>query len=195
MLLETLHGLGLSRLQGADPFNAETFGIPGGPEIRKEEIDQVEGEWDIVMFHHALEHVPDPAFALAGAWRLLAPRGRCLVRTPIVPSLAWEKYGANWVQLDAPRHLFLYSIESLRILAEGAGFEIESIVYDSTAFQFWGSEQYVQDIPLSDSRSHGRNPAGSIFTQNQGAEFERLAERVNAEGRGDQAALVLRRKQ
>lgn len=91
------------------------------------------------MFHHSFEHISDPLEALETVRSLLAPNGRCLIRVPVV-SWARNEYGANWVQIDAPRHFFLHTEKSMEILAEKVGLEITRVEYDSTEFQFWGSE-------------------------------------------------------
>ena len=97
------------------------------------------------------------------------------------------------MQLDAPRHLFLHSVDSIRLLAAKSSLELVGVVYDSTSFQFWGSEQYARGVSLRDERSHRMNPDGSIFSARQMREFEKRAERLNAEGRGDQGAFYLKR--
>lgn len=192
-LLRILQGLGFTNLQGVDPFNAEEIDLGGGIRIRNVELGAIEGPWDLVMFHHSFEHVPNPRDTLRAAAALLEPGRHCLIRIPVVPSAAWEEYGTDWVQLDAPRHLFLHSLDSVRILAAETGFELVEVSYDSTAFQFWGSEQYARGISLADPRSHGKNPSGSLFTVAQVREFQRRTEQLNAAGRGDQAVLYLRR--
>ncbi|MFH1865731.1 MAG: class I SAM-dependent methyltransferase [Candidatus Eisenbacteria bacterium] len=192
-LLLTLQGMGFTSLLGIDPFNAEEIDYGGGLSIRRETIHELNGKWDLVMFHHSFEHVPDPAETLESASKLLRPGGYCLVRAPVVPSFAWEHYGTNWVQLEAPRHLFLHSADSIRMLAARSHLELVGVVHDSTSFQFWGSEQYLKGIALTDERSHGRNPTGSVFSAGQIHEFERRAKHLNAEGQGDQGAFYLKK--
>lgn len=78
----------------------------------------------------------------------------------------------------------------MSILAEAVGLEAENVEYDSGAFQFWGSELYVRDIPLK-----GVHPGnlGRFFRRDELKEFRVWAARLNGEGRGDQAAFVLRK--
>lgn len=193
-LLFDLMRLGFSNLLGIDPFNAQEIDHGAGLRILPIGLNEVRGSWDLVMMHHSLEHMPDPAAVLSRCAELLAPGGHLLIRTPIVPSLAWEKYGADWVQLDAPRHLFVPSLKGLGILARRAGLRIRSQAWDSTPFQFWASEQYRLDIPLSDARSHGRNPKGSIFSGKQIKQYRRWTREANRQGRGDQVAVLLVRQ-
>jgi hypothetical protein len=143
------------------------------------------------MLHHSFEHLADPKGSLSEIHRLLKADKFALIRIPVV-NFAWEKYGVNWVQIDPPRHLFLYTESGFRELAESCGFKVESVVYDSNAFQFWGSEQYQLDFPLNDPRSHN-NLKGRIFSDEQMNNWRSEAEKLNAEKRGDQAAFYLRK--
>jgi hypothetical protein len=87
----------------------------------------------------------------------------------------------------------VHTPESLEILADASGFEITNVVYDSTSFQFWGSEQYARGIPLRDERSYAQRATKSIFSPDEIEEFARWANELNEEGRGDQAIFYLQR--
>jgi hypothetical protein len=130
------------------------------------------------MMHHSFEHLPDPRETLQSVARILAPAGACMIRIPTVSSYAWKKYGVNWVQLDAPRHFFLHSVASIRHLADQTGLQLDKVVYDSSAFQLWGSEQYAQNISLLSERSYAVNPGKSIFTRQQIRDFKREAQKA-----------------
>lgn len=145
------------------------------------------------MFHHSFEHIPDPSETLLTVTELLNNHGYCIIRIPIVCSYAWKRYGVNWVQIDAPRHFFLHSLKSLNILANNCGLQMSNVVYDSTAFQFWGSEQYIKDIPLRDINSYSENPSTSLFTELEISAFTKAAMRLNASRQGDQAIFYLRK--
>ena len=145
------------------------------------------------MFHHSFEHLPDQQAHLKQAFNLLKPDGMALLRIPTVSSWAWQEYGVNWVQLDAPRHLYLHSLKSMQRLAEQTGFKTEKVSYDSNALQFWGSMQYQQDIPLRDPRSWAESPQNSLFTRQQMHEFSYRARELNNVNQGDQAAFYLRK--
>ena len=120
----------------------------------------------------------------------MAPGRFVLIRIPVV-SAAWGEYGVDWVQLDAPRHLYLHTEKSLGLLADQAGFRITNVDYDSWSFQFWGSEQYRMDIPLRDPRSYAVDPSRSSFTSAQMSAFQARAEEWNRDRRGDQACFFL----
>jgi 2-polyprenyl-3-methyl-5-hydroxy-6-metoxy-1,4-benzoquinol methylase len=192
-LLNSLYELGIKNILGVDPYNKEDIQYANGLIIRKMELHDVEGKWDIVMFHHSFEHIFDQVETLKTVTRLLTSNGHCVIRVPIVSSYAWKYYGINWVQLDAPRHFFLHSIESMKMLAGQAGLEVYKVAYDSTSFQFWGSEQYLKEIPLKDSRSYAVNPENSIFSKEEISAFDKRARELNKIGQGDQAVFYLRK--
>ncbi|MDZ7771565.1 MAG: class I SAM-dependent methyltransferase [Balneolaceae bacterium] len=193
-LLRELHELGFRNLLGVDPFNPEPIRYENGLTIRNGELEEVEGDWDLIMMHHAFEHVPDPREVLYRIQQLLAPGGWCLIRIPMSSSYAFEHFGEQWVQWDAPRHCYLHTPESMKVLARQSGLHLQGVSYDSTAFQFWGSLQYEQDIPLNDERSHAVNPGNSMFSRRQIETFSRRADALNRIGRGDQAVFLLGRQ-
>src|SRR6201999_3663789 len=117
----------------------------------------------------------------------LAPDGVCLVRLPIVAH-AWEQYQTNWVQLDPPRHMWVPTERAMRMLAETLGLKVERVEYDSTEFQFWGSELSIRDVPLRDVDP--RNLKG-FFSKSELAKFRENAAKLNRDGIGDSAAYVL----
>jgi SAM-dependent methyltransferase len=193
-LLYNLSISSLRNLLGIDPFIQNNIIYNNKLNIFKKNISNVTGEWDIIMFNHSFEHLPDPVESLLSVSKLLAKGGFCLLRLPIVSSFAWEHYRENWVQLDAPRHFFLHSIESIRNLGEIANCELIDTIYDSTAFQFWGSEQYKKDIPLKSDKSLSLNPSNCIFSKDDIKGFSDKAKQLNKDKRGDQAAFYLMKR-
>jgi hypothetical protein len=110
-----------------------------------------------------------------------------------VSSFAWEYYRTDWVQLDAPRHFFIPSIRSMELLAKKADLRLGHIEYDSTDFQFWGSEQYRNDISLFSKSSYLIKPRKSMFNYKDIRSFKKRAKQLNAEKQGDQVALIFKK--
>jgi SAM-dependent methyltransferase len=191
-LLHELRLDGFRDLSGVDPFVAKDLEYGNGIRIKKAQLWDLPGPYDLIMMHHSFEHMPEPMRTLEAASRLLAPGGALLIRIPVV-GFAWREYGADWFQIDAPRHFYLHSRKSLAHLAERAGYRIDAVIYDSKASQLWASEQYRRDIPHRDPRSHGENPKQSGFSQAEIRAFERRARELNAAEDGDAACFILRR--
>jgi SAM-dependent methyltransferase len=192
--LQRLRAGGFENLLGIDLLLEKDIECKNGLKILKKSIHDVEGMWDLVMFHHSLEHMPDQFKTLRAAAHLLADGGTCLVRIPTVSSYAWEHYRVNWVQIDAPRHFCLHSVGSLKQVAQKAGLCLGKVLYDSQDFQFWGSEQYAKDIPLRCERSYAENPERSIFSPTDIETFKKRAAELNRKDRGDQAAFYLNKQ-
>jgi SAM-dependent methyltransferase len=190
-LLRALDALYYQYLHGVDPFVSGDIYLRGQLLVKKADICDLPPSYDCISFNHVLEHMPDQARALRAAHALLAPDGLVLVRIPVVGGVAWRTYRENWVQLDPPRHYYLHSESSFRLLAGQAGFDVASIEYDSSGFQFCGSELYRRGISLADNAARTENP---VFSAKQLAEFDARAEALNRSREGDQIVAILRHK-
>jgi SAM-dependent methyltransferase len=178
-LLGDLRELGYNA-RGVDPFVPcdvrDRFGI----RVERKSIAEVQTRFDVILFRHSLEHMPIHMLRLAG--ERLKDTGLCVVCIPVL-GWAWQSYATDWAQLDAPRHFFLHSRRSFALLAEKSGFRIERVVYDSNEFQFWASESYQRDIPLSKMPEPSRS---------QRSRMRRLAMALNSQEQGDTAQFYLR---
>ncbi len=193
IFLNSLREIGFKNLLGIDPYNEKDIVYGNGLRIQKKNIEDLQGKWDLIMFHHSLEHIPDQEKILKTAYDLLKPCGYCIIRVPTVSSYAWKNYGINWVQLDAPRHSYLHSIKSIEILSRKTNFKLRNVIYDSTTFQFWGSDQYLKNIPLNDPHSYLMNPKNSLFSKKDISEFSKRAMELNTANLGDQAVFYLKK--
>jgi len=72
-----------------------------------------------------------------------------------------------------------------------AGLRIVRVAYDSTGFQFWGSEQYQRDLALFDPNTDLANPQIALFPPELLQAYAAQAVELNASGQGDQAVFVL----
>lgn len=190
-LLEECAACGFTALTGIDPLIAGDSTLQGGVRLYKQDIFGERGTYDIIVFNHSLEHIADPAAVLTKARALLSGIGRVMVRIPTVSSYAWEHYRENWVQIDAPRHAFVPSLRGIEAVAGRAGFSVRDITFDSTEFQFWGSEQYARDIALVDAGSCAAGGSKSIFTGRTMASFRKQARALNGRRKGDQICVTL----
>ncbi len=126
MLLRSLQRLGFRNARGVDPY-LDSDVDTGSVTVMRKTLDDLAsdplyaGKIDIIMFHHSLEHFPEPVETLRTASKLLASNGAILVRLPIV-NYAWEKYGENWFGLETPRHLAIPSEPGMIEGAKRAGF-------------------------------------------------------------------------
>jgi 2-polyprenyl-3-methyl-5-hydroxy-6-metoxy-1,4-benzoquinol methylase len=80
------------------------------------------GEWDLIRFWHALEHVVEPVVALRRAHDALRPGGRVVVGVPNFGGAGRRLFGPDWDGLELPRHLTHFTARTLRGALAAAGF-------------------------------------------------------------------------
>jgi 2-polyprenyl-3-methyl-5-hydroxy-6-metoxy-1,4-benzoquinol methylase len=172
--LKKLAILEFNNLTGIDPFIAEDSIYKDRVKFLKRNLENFnDAEFDFIMLHHSLEHMEDQVETLIKINQLLRKNASLLIRVPVIDSAAWDEYNVNWIQLDPPRHFYLHSLKSMNYLAKIAGFNIYKILFDSTSFQFWGSEQNKSNIPLSSENSYSVNPDNSVFNSSVIKQYEK----------------------
>jgi hypothetical protein len=185
--------VGFQNLIGIDLFAPES--VTRDEEncrILKGDLSLLRGQcFDIIMMHHCFEHFDEQAAHLRLTRDLMTPKSLLLIRQPLSDGEAFRRYGANWFQLDAPRHATLHSVNSMRLLVQECGLRIRNIIWDSTDQQFWASEQYASNVPMYSEDSYFCKPEGSRFTDGQVRKWKREAARLNRDGLGDQAAFYI----
>ena len=189
--LIALRALGPRRVLGIDLFIERDVVVAGVP-LRKARIEDIDDRFDLVWFHHSLEHVPDPRRALGAAARMLRPGGRVVVRTPVMGMALWQRYGTDWWELDAPRHLFVFSAAGLERIARDAGLELEEVTQETGAKEFIGSEQYRRDVAMFEPGSWFVDPAASSIAAPELAAFGEDANRANRDREAGRACFRFR---
>ena len=189
-LLLSLFKIGFTNLTGIDPF-IEKEQKYGAINIYKKGIYDMQEKFALIMLHHAFEHMDEPLKVLLQLKKLLQPNKYILIRIPLMNMYGWKKYGLNWVGLDAPRHIIIHSIESMKILAEQSGLELHKVEFDSGPYHMWASEQYAKDIALMEPSSYMVDKKTTLFTDAQMESYKKLAKQTNENGEGDQAAFYL----
>lgn len=188
-LLRALRGNGFTRLYGVDPFIPNSI-IETSLTIIRGELKDLSGEFDLVMFHHSLEHMPNPRGALEAAKRLCRPNGAVLVRIPVVDGFGWRVYGSDWIALDAPRHLVIPTKAGLSSLAVQCGLRPRSVVSDSESVGIWGSELYRRNLPLFRADGRSTIDTANPFTPEEMREFQRQTHDYNSMNDGDLARFI-----
>jgi len=95
--------LGVQAIQSTDP--AET-------------MKSLQPGFDTIIAWHSLEHLPRAWQVIEQASRLLAPGGILLLAMPNPNSYEFSVLKSMWMHLDAPRHIYLFSIKTLVNLCE-----------------------------------------------------------------------------
>ncbi|MES9902898.1 MAG: class I SAM-dependent methyltransferase [Sedimenticola sp.] len=111
--------------QEVDLKSIETAQQTYGLKIHYGSIDELkipDGTFDAIIMSHVIEHVHHPEMVLAHCHRLLKPGGKLVVVTPNIGSFGHRYFGADWLALDPPRHLHIFSCKALQKVAHQAGF-------------------------------------------------------------------------
>ena len=197
-LLKKLYGFGYSNVFGLDPNIQDSVYINKTKLVIKSDLieycEKTNKRYDLIMFNHSFEHIFNPDEVLVSIKKLSHEETFFIIRVPLADSYAFEHYKENWVQLDAPRHLYLFSKESMLSLLKKHGFETLEVIYDSKELQFLGSEQYKRDIPLISENSYATSLENSIFTIQDVNAFKAKAIQLNSEEKGDMAAFIFKIK-
>lgn len=115
--------------------------------------------FDAVTLSHVIEHVHDPRAVLASCAAALRPGGRIWVATPDLASFGHDRFARDWLHLDPPRHLVLFTVDSLRRLMKQVGLEDVRVVHaPSTARTSFAASEALRagtrpfDRPTSSTR-------------------------------------------
>ncbi len=100
--------VGIEAIQSSDPAEAMKHLEPG---------------FDVITAWHSLEHLPDPWRVIEQAALLLAPGGVLQLAMPNPESYEFAVMKSRWMHLDAPRHLYFYSLGALVRICKKHGLE------------------------------------------------------------------------
>jgi hypothetical protein len=127
--LRRLKDLGFANVRPADPEADWGLGHGAGVESLQAAITpgsacthaDRQGQPDVILFRHALEHAHDIATLFAGLRELVAPDGRLVFEVPdATRALECCDYSTVWEE-----HLFYFTPFTLRHCLEAVGFEVE----------------------------------------------------------------------
>ncbi len=83
--------------------------------------------FDVVTLWDVLEHLHSPSETLAEIHRILKAEGRLIVRVPNGLSRDAQLFGRAWAGLDPPRHLYVFTPDTLRELLSKNFFSIREL--------------------------------------------------------------------
>lgn len=116
-----------------------------------EEAHFADASFDAVTMWDVLEHLHDPLAGLQEIGRILKPDGILVVRVPNLASWDAKLFSTAWAGLDAPRHLYIFTPQTLSALLDKAGFEtlehscaIGSYVTFVLSVRFWLTQRAVR---------------------------------------------------
>jgi len=187
--IHILSNIGFENIMGVDPFIDKSVYHPKYT-ILKEFFSNIEGKFDLITFNHSIEHFTEIDSIFKKALNLLSDNGTIIIRMPVAGSWAHRHYKSYWFQLDAPRHIHIFSILGLKEFLKtttNSKLKIQKIIYDSTPNQFWGSELYKRGKSLIHSNKFKEFSPWTLYL------FSRYSKYLNINKKGDKAVVYLKR--
>ncbi len=140
--------LKLVKQSGMEPHGVDPFLKKPISELKIKNVSLHDAEYpnkffDFITLNNVLEHMSNPLEILIECGRILKKGGKILVNVPNSTSLNYCLFSSNWVSLDAPRHLYIFSNKTLEIYGKKCGLSIEKINYKSEPFTILGSMIYT----------------------------------------------------
>lgn len=155
-------------------------GQSAGLDVRHGEVGALQGMencFDIITMAHVIEHVPNPLYVLRTCFDLLKPRGVLWLETPNVNAMGHQRYGRAWRGLEPPRHLVLFSADSLLQALASSGFENPEFPTSrpTAPFTYLASEAIARGI---DPYSQLKAPVGLRRDIRQDAEKQKRSPKL-----------------
>lgn len=147
------------------------------------------GPYDAIVLWHVIEHLRDPAGAIAACARALSPGGCLVISSPNPDSLELRVLGPRWAHLDAPRHLALLPARTLRRIGAEHGLRVALETTDGPA-----AIDHVRCGWCDSLTNQAGSPASFRARRMLGAGLVRLMWPIErASGSGPAVTLVLQR--
>jgi SAM-dependent methyltransferase len=120
--LRFLRHIGFQNLYGVELGRAwESDGIVVRPDLS----DYDDASFDVIVASHVLEHVFDFDQVVREFRRVSADGAHLYAAVPNLRSKVHELVGSRWLMLDAPRHQWHFTADSLQAVIETHGFAVE----------------------------------------------------------------------
>lgn len=136
MQLAGWEAVGVEPIQSAAEFAQQRFGLHVFQGMLADAPFEPHS-FDAITFWDVLEHTFSPSAELAHAARLLKPGGLIAINVPNWDSFDRRPFGANWQGYDPPRHLYVFSRQTLTQLLAQAGFCVMDWVCFMPGFFTW----------------------------------------------------------
>jgi SAM-dependent methyltransferase len=96
-----------------------------------------DAQFDVITLWNVIEHLYSPANELGVIYKILRDDGILVITTPNVNSTAARLFGRYWIGYELPRHLYVFSNETIAKLLQKTGYipkEFTNIYGEHAAF-------------------------------------------------------------
>lgn len=148
------NGQFLTQLSQFGKYELYGLEIDGGSAERAKKINQIDltigaiqsdtyevNKFDAIILTHVFEHLLNPEEVL-DILTSIAKDGACLqIEIPNIHSWQYSLFKANWLHLDAPRHIHFYTPSLLKSSLIQRGWLLKSEIYFSPQYSPFGFQQ------------------------------------------------------
>jgi predicted SAM-dependent methyltransferase len=113
-------------------------------------IDESGEKYDLIICYHILEHVEKDRDAIRELYRILRPRGICMIQTPFKKGLIYEDHAIKspadrYIHYGQEDHVRIYSVNGLKSRLEQVGFVVKIMKFSEEENNYYGfkTEEYV----------------------------------------------------
>ena len=103
---------------------ADTPGVKVYPTPKLQDCNFPDQYFNVIICYHVLEHLPDPIRTLREIHRIIDPQGLLIIAVPNIGGFTARLSKDHWFAIDAPRHLFHFTPETLEAVLSQTGFSI-----------------------------------------------------------------------
>jgi hypothetical protein len=112
---------------------------------------------------------------------------------PVV-NRSWTELGADWIELDPPRHMFIPSVGGFSaLIASIPGLRLVDTRFDTTAFEFYGSDLARMRVPLRDAGGQTDTSPARYVNKTQLKTWSNQAREYNQRGEAGRASFLIQR--
>lgn len=127
---------GIERTESVAAFAREKFNL----DVTHHGIETLPAlpTFDLIVLFQVMEHLSDPLGILKESIKRLKKGGKVIINVPNIESWQATFGGSVWAYLDPPRHVFHFSLESLRKLLLMVGLKLVDVSYSSIEHDPYG---------------------------------------------------------
>jgi len=107
-------------------------------------MDLGDQKFDLIICQQLIEHLHNPLILLKQVKSWLDTRGILILETPGIESIERKIFKGCWGGYHIPRHSFLFSEKTIKLILDKHGFEVINIFYDyCLAFWLWSLHNLI----------------------------------------------------
>lgn len=182
--LDMMYDVGYKNLTGVDLFVPDDRMKGKKWNFIKGDIFSVQGEkFDVITLHHSFEHMDHHIEVLKKIETLLKDKGVCIISIPLAGGEAHKMFQEDYCQLDAPRHIALFTLKAFELACKESGLQIKYINFDSHETIYSISSGYKNTNKNHDELMKIPSPQ----------RYRKLSKQANRIGTADQAIFILKK--